>query len=64
MTQALLLFTVATLLLTGDLEALIFNDGQMELEAPGHTYILPKEQVRKLRNALNSPEVVKILEQD
>lgn len=58
------LFTLATLLLCTDLEALIFNDGQMELEAPDRNYILSKEQVRKLRNVLNSPEIAAILEQD
>lgn len=59
-----ILFTLATLLLCTDLEALVFNDGQLELETPGHTYVLPKEKVRALRDALNKPEIVRILEQD
>lgn len=58
------LFTLATLLLCTDLEALIFNDGQLELEAPGHNYLVSKEQVRRLRDALNQPEITRILEQD
>lgn len=58
------LFTLATLLLCTDLEALLFCDGQMELETPDHTYILQKEQVRRLRDALITPEITRILEQD
>lgn len=57
------LFTLATLLLCTDLEALLFNDGCLELEAPGHNYILPKEKVRKLREMLNRPEIVRLLEE-
>lgn len=59
-----MLFTLATLLFCTDLEALLFNNGCMELEVSGHTYLLPKEKVCALRDMLNKPEIVRILEQD
>ena len=67
-----ILFTIETLLLTDNCEALFFNDGQLELEDPMRNFIddstLPhfsyvKAQVRNLRALLNKPEVVAILEQ-
>lgn len=59
-----LLFTLATLLLATDFEALIFNDGCMELEVSGTMYLLPKEKVCALREMLNQPKVVCVLEQE
>jgi hypothetical protein len=69
----MVLFTIATILLAANCEALLFNDGHMEVEDPMINFeendsILPHfsfdlEQVRKWRNMLNSPEVTALLEQ-
>lgn len=58
------LMTVATLLLASDFECLIFNDGSAELEINSTSRVLDKEQVRRLRDTLNSPEITAILEQN
>lgn len=66
-------FTVATLLVTPDRECLIFNDGHGEVQDPlrdfeGDStrphYVYSKEQLQRARNFLNSPEVVRVLEQE
>lgn len=68
-----LLFTIATLLLSANCDCLFFNDGHLELENPMRNFsndpTLPhfsyaKAQVRELRDLLNKPEVVAVLEQD
>lgn len=68
-----ILFTVATLSVAPDRECLMFNDGHCEVQHPlfdleegGPTlphYIYTKEQMREWRDFLNSPEVVRVLEQ-
>jgi hypothetical protein len=69
----MVLFTLATLLIAANCEALFFNDGHLELEDPMRNFeeedsTLPHfsfdiEQVRKWRDLLNSPEVTTLLEQ-
>lgn len=68
-----ILFTITTLLLSMDCEALFFNDGHMELADHQRNYeetnstlplfLLDRDQVNKLRTLLNKPEVVRVLEQ-
>jgi hypothetical protein len=69
----MILFSLATLLITANCEALFFNDGHLELEDPACNFgeedsTLPHfsftlEQVRALRNFLNSSEITALLEQ-
>lgn len=69
----MVLFTLITLYLAANCEALFFNDGHMEIEDPLRNFeendsTLPHfsfdlDQVRALRNLLNSPEVTALLDQ-
>jgi hypothetical protein len=67
-----ILCTISTLLLSDHCEALAWNDGHIELEDPARNFTddstLPRftfdlNQARELRNWLNKPEIVRILEQ-
>ena len=58
------LMTVATLLLATDFEFSFFDDGAAEVEVGPASRVLDKEQVRRLRDTLNSPEITAILEQE
>lgn len=67
-----ILFTISTVLLSADCEALLFNDGHGEIENPMRNFeedstlpcsVYSRNQLRNLRDWLNKPEVVAVLEQ-
>jgi hypothetical protein len=67
-----ILFTIATLLLSADCEALFFNDGHLEIENPLCNFeedstlprsVLMPEQARNLYKLFNRPEIQAFFEQ-
>ncbi len=69
----MVLFTIATLLLAAKCECLFFNDGHLEIEDPLINFeeedsTLPhfsfdRDQIRNLRDFLNSSKITDFLEQ-
>ena len=65
LTTSQFLFTLATMFLATDCEALFWNDGSLELEnKENDSTFFSRDQVRKIRDTLNRSDISAILDQD